>query len=222
MAALQKIGSGKNYELYTDGKDKVIKMLVRLSHPHFGAPQEQEGDSGKKRITNGGVAMLPKSTHVEAKDAFVKIMNEIMENAPNDKGSKGVKIPPEYKCIKNGDDKDREEYQDHWVINFSQSKPKPAIRRKDGSVIQTDAEIDNLFYGGCWAYVMLRPWYFDGKAKGDSKTYPKRIACGFIGAQFVRDDTPFGAGRIDDTNAWGSVDDGEAGGDDGLNDDDDL
>ena len=65
---------------------------------------------------------------------------------------------------------------------------------------------------------MLRPWYFNGKAKTSSKSFPKRICCGFTGAQFLKDDKPFGNGRIDDSDAWGD----ESGkGGDGMDDGDD-
>jgi Protein of unknown function (DUF2815) len=197
MASLEKLKEGKNFIVYKSGDQKLIKIEnIRFSYPHFGAQREDEDENGKKKLSWGGVAMLPKSTHVEAKDAFVALMNEIM--LAND-----VKVPPEYRCIKNGDDKEDELMSGHWLISFSDSKKRPSVRDKQGGLVLDEAKIDDMIYGGCWGSVLLRPWYFNGKAKNSTKTFPKRICCGFTGVQFLRDDTPFGTGRIDDTDAWG-------------------
>ena len=83
-------------------------------------------------------------------------------------------------------------------------------------------EADESFYGGCWGNLLIRPWYFNGKAKGSTKTYPKRICCGYNGVQFLKDDTPFGSGRIDDTAAWGGEGDDDTSDNDGMDEDDGL
>lgn len=211
MASLEKLKEGKNFIVYKSGDQKLIKIEnIRFSYPHFGEQREDESDTGGTKKSWGGVAMLPKSTHVEAKDAFVAIMNELM--AANE-----VKVPPEYRCIKNGDDKDDELMHGHWLISFSDSKVRPSARDERGGLIEGSAAIDEKFYGGCWGSVLLRPWYFNGKAKNSTKTYPKRICCGFTGVQFLKDDKPFGTGRIDDTEAWGA----SGGGDDSMGGDDD-
>jgi hypothetical protein len=169
--------------------------------------------------------MLPKATHVEAKDLFVEVMNELM-------AANKVKIPPEYRCIKNGDDTEREEYQGHWVISCSESR-RPAARDSKGRLLLDPKEvsggeemeaildqIDQTFYAGCWVNILVRPWYFNGEAKGKSKKYPKRICAGVSAVQFFKDDKPFSAGTIDDSGVWGSGDDdnndtGSGSGDDG-------
>lgn len=210
MTQLTAIESGPNFTIYSDGKQKLIKIdKVRVSYPAFGAMKENEADDGTVRKNWGGRAMLPKGTHVAARTAFVKLLNELaMANE--------VKIPPEFRPIKDGDDVEGEEFAGHWLINFSDANRRPAIRDKNGTIMLAEADIDRMFYGGCWASLLLRPWYFGGRAKGSTKTFPKRICCGFIGAQFVKDDTPFGSGAIDDSNVWGAAE----GGDDGLDDDD--
>lgn len=218
MAQLQLLKSGKNFQVYTDGTQKLIKLGGRFSYPAFGKKKLNKGEDGKADRENwGGVIMLPKATHKEAYDELVAICEEIRSKSMNDKTNKpGVIIEPQNFCYKDGDTKEDEAMHGHWLVTFSDSNRQPVIRRKNGEVMMDVSEIDGLFYGGCWGNVLLRPWYFNGKAKGDSKTYPKRISSGFTGAQFVKDGEPFGAGRIDDTDAWGSVDD------DGLDDDDGL
>ena len=212
--AAEKVEEGKNYAIYREGDQELIMLKnIRLSFPHFGTKSQSDNDDGTTSESWNGVAMLPKKTHDAAKIAFVKVMNKVIEGKKDDKGNP-VKVESANKCIKNGDEKEQAEYADHWIISFSDSNRRPAIRDKAGNIIFEVEKIDNAFYGGCWANVMLRPWYFNGKSKRKpDKTYPKRICCGFTGAQFVRDDTPFGAGRIDDSNAWGAVEDD---GDDGL------
>lgn len=211
MTAPVKIGSGKNFILYRVGEEESILINnVRVSHPHLGAQKENEGDNGTSLSWNG-VAMLNKKTHVEAKEAYMGICKRIMDKNK-------VKIPSEYLAIKNGDEKEDENYHGHWVVSFSdKGKRRPPIRDKNAQIITDAKEIDEMFYGGCWINVWLRPWLFNGKAKGSAKTYPKRIPCGFLGVQFVRDDTPFGKARVDDTDVWGSAesDDGNDGMDDG-------
>lgn len=226
--ALKSVSKGKNFEVFEDDRgQKLIRIdNVRVSYPAFGRQKEQEDDNGGTSKSWGGVAMLPKSTHVAAKDAFVAILNAIAD-------TEKVKVAPEFRCIKNGDDKDKEEYENHWLINFSDKNRRPAVRDEHGRLM-IDPErahdheyiegaldaIDDRFYGGCWISVLLRPWYFNGKSKKSPKTYPKRLCCGFTGVKFVKDDKPFGNGRIDDSSAWGD-EEPRAGGD-GMGDDDGL
>lgn len=220
MAALEVLKKGNNFTLYKNGDERLIKIdNVRFSYPHFGEMQEQEGESGKKEKSWGGVAMLPKDTHKEAKDAFMEILNALLTKNE-------AKVEPQNRCIKNGDDKEDENMAGHWLITFKEKDPsrRPGVRDKQGKQY-TDSDgnistekIDEAFYGGCWGSVLLRPWYFNGKAKNATKTFPKRLCCGFTGVQKLKDDTPFGQGRIDDSDAWG-VPSNDSGGD-GLDDDD--
>lgn len=213
MAALETIKTGKNFIVYKSGDQKLIKIEgVRFSYPHFGVKKVDESDDGSKKESWGGVAMLPKATHVEAKDAFKELMDELM--AANE-----VKIPPEYRCIKNGDDKEDENMAGHWLITFNDSQRRPAVRDQKGGLMIDEHAIDEKLYGGCWGSVLLRPWYFNGKAKNSTKTFPKRICCGFTGVQFLKDDKPFGNGRIDDSEAWGAA---PSGGSSTTDDDDGL
>jgi hypothetical protein len=229
MAALKLLKTVKNAKLFQDGEDgpKLVYIEnVRLSFPAIGHMKEDEGDNGEKRKAYKSVPMLTKADHVEAKNLFVEVMNELM-------ATNKVKIPTEYRCIKNGDDSDREEYQGHWVISCSESR-RPAARDQKGKLYLdpkqiTDGDeveavlnkIDEIFHGGVYVNILIRPWYFNGTAKGKTKTYPKRICAGLVGVQFYKDGPSFGQGRIDDSAVWGSNGDDDNGGDDGLGDDDD-
>lgn len=212
MASLEKIKSGKNFIVYSNGEQKLIKIEgIRFSYPHFGEAKEDESDDGKPKKAWQGVAMLPKATHVDAKNAFMELLNDLQEKNK-------VKIPPEYRCIKNGDDKDDELMHGHWLISFSEAgRNRPGARNAKGELISDVDKIDETFYGGAWGSVLLRPWFFAGKAKSSTKTYPKRLCCGYNGVQFLKGDTPFGNARIDDTEVWGN--EGGESGSDGLDDD---
>jgi len=227
MAQMKLIKSGKNFKMFNDGtSDLLLIENVRVSFPAVGHMKEDEGDDGTIRRKYNATPMLPKTTHVEAKNAFVEIMNKLLKENE-------AKVLPENRCIKNGDDTEREEYQEHWVIAASESR-RPIARDARG-VLYFDPEkiksgdqaelifdkIDGVFYGGVTVNILLRPWYFNGKAKGKTKTYPKRICCGFMGIQHVQDTPSFGQGRIDDTGVWGAVE-GSDEGDNDLDGDDDL
>lgn len=232
MAALKLLKTVKNAKMFQDGDDgpKLILLEnVRLSFPAIGHMKEDEQDDGSIKKSYKATPMLLKSTHLEAKNLFVEIMNELMAAAK-------VKIPTEYKCIKDGNSTDREEYQDHWVIACSESR-RPAARDAKGKLILdpkdvTDAEhveavlnqIDELFHSGVYVNILIRPWYFNGTAKGKSKTYPKRICAGVTAIQFFKDGPSFGSGRIDDSGIWGAGDDGDDDDLDGntVDEDDDL
>lgn len=226
MAALELVKSGKNFKVYTDGTQKLLLIeKVRISFPAIGHMKENTNDDGKTTKKYQATPMLLKTTHVAAKDAFKEIYNEILVTAK-------AKVAPENLCLKNGDDKEQEEYAGHWIISCSDTR-RPAARNEKGRLYLDPEEIDlgdkdeveavlnnideNL-YGGVWVNILVRPWYFNGKAKGSSKTYPKRICCGIQAIQKYKDDAPFGNGRIDDSSVWGdSSDDGET----GMEDDDD-
>ena len=218
---LKSVKKGTNFEIFEDDRgEKLIRIdNVRVSYPAFGNQKEQEDDNGGTTKSWGGVAMLSKATHIAAKDAFIGILNGITDKEK-------VKIAPEFRCIKNGDDKDKEEYENHWLINFNDKKRRPAVRDEHGRLM-IDPErahdheyvegalstIDETFYGGCWISVLLRPWYFNGKTKTSTKTFPKRLCCGFTGVKFTKHDKPFGQGRVDDSDAWGDADSAASGGD---------
>lgn len=222
MAALNLIKTVKNAKLYQEGADgpKLILLeRVRLSFPAIGHMKEDETEDGGTKKSYKATPMLPKATHVEAKDLFVEVMNELMK-------TNEAKVPPEYRCIKNGDDTEREEYQGHWVISCSESR-RPAARDQKGKlyldpkqIVDGDeveavlCQIDEVFHGGVWVNILIRPWFFNGTAKGKTKKFPKRICAGLTAVQFFKDDKSFGQGRIDDSAVWGND------GDDGEDDDD--
>lgn len=215
MAQLEVVRTGKNFILYKGG---IIKLEnVRLSYPHLDKPyagRNEDGSSqGKPKF--GVVAMLPKETHVEAKNVCMEELNRILgENKSS--GGEVPKIAADKRFIRNGDDSDKKAYANHWTVSAREDR-RPGCRDRDGSLITDESRIADKFYGGCWGNVLIRVWYQDGVKVG--KGFGKRMNAGLMGVQFIKDDDPFGEGRIDDTAAWGSE---GSGGGDGMDDDDGL
>lgn len=215
MASLEKIKQGPNFIVYKSGDQKLIKIEnVIASYPHFGKKRVDTDEQGNTKENWGGVALLNKETHAEAKKAFDELMKELM--VAND-----VKIPAEFRCLKDGDERDDEHSQGHWTISFSDSNRRPAVRDQRAALMTDESAIDDKFYGGCVISVLLRPWYFNGQAKGKSKSYPKRICCGFTGVQYIGEGKRFGTGHIDDSDAWGD-ESGNAGNSKSSDGDDDF
>lgn len=218
MADLKKIAEGKNFVLYenTGNGEKLIKLEnIRFSYPHFGAQKEDENDDGEKSLSWGGVAMLPKGSHEVAKMQLDKLILDL-KKTNGDKGKMAF-IDDDKLFIKDGDKKEDETMHGHWLVTFSQKgRYRPDCRNAVGDRMDDIGEIDDEFYGGAWGHVLIRPWFFAGKAKNSKKTYPKRISAGYTGVQKTKDDTPFGGGRVDDSTAWGDESKANSSGSDGM------
>ena len=222
MADMTKIKSVKNATLFHDkhGNPLIRVDAVRLSYAFIGNPSEDENDDGgttKRWRTN---ALLPKETHAAAHKLIEEEINKLIAAAPKVDG-KAAKVPKDKWFIKDGDETEDEHQQDHWVISAADPKNPPTARDRRGQQIIDRDEIDKMFYSGMWAHILIRPWYFGGKAKGSTKTFPKRVSAGLNGVLFYKDDTPFGMGRIDDSDAWGGAPEAE-GGANGMDDDDEM
>lgn len=227
MAELTMLKKGDRWSIWSDGRNKLIKIdKVRCSFPALGSKRENKDEkTGKVSASWQITLMLKKDTDKAIKDAFKSISDELLLTNQPDATKKaagvGIKMEPQYKCLKDGDEKDRDEYANHYIITANDSYRQPTIRTFKGDVMTDKDEIDKKFYGGCWVSAMLRPWFFDGKAKNDASNYPKRVSCGITSVQFIRDDDPFGEGTVDDSAAWGdasSDDDGLGGGSSGGDD----
>jgi hypothetical protein len=218
MAALETVKTVKNAVLYKDASGQLLIRLdnVRLSYPFVGTPSDDEDDNGNKSKKWRLVAMLPKATHTEAKDLCKEVIQKLIKE--ND-----AKVPVDKWFLGNGDDKEDENMHGHFLVSASDGRIRPKARDRKGNVIDEIEKIDEIFYGGVWAHVLIRPWFFSGKTKNSTKTFPKRISAGLNSVMFAKDDKPFGSGRIDDSDVWeGAARDDD--GDDGMGsgDEDDI
>lgn len=214
MAALVIKKRVKNAILYTNGTIRVDN--VRVSFPHLAAPYAGTNDQGGKSEPKYGiVGMLPKETHVEAKDLIKSAMDELL------KANDDAKVAADKKFLRNGDDQDRAEYEGYWTVSAREGR-RPAVRDKQGNLldhIQDKEQIEEMIYGGCYCHIMIRPWYQDGQKVG--KGYGKRVNAGLVAVVYANEGESFGEGRIDDSDAWADVG-GEGGGKSKADADDEL
>lgn len=211
MAQLEIVKKVKNAILYKDAKGELFVRIdnVRLSYPFVGSPSKDEDDNGNEKKNWRCVGMLPKSTHTDAKNLLKEVILDIIKK--ND-----AKVPTSNWFLKDGDEADDENMHGHFLVSAADSKKRPKVRDERGIIMDEVDEIDQKFYGGCWAHLLIRPWYFSGKAN-NGKTYPKRVPANLVGVFFHKNDTPFGNGSIDDEDIWEGVKRDE---DDGMDDDD--
>lgn len=212
MANLTLVKKVKNAVLYHDAKGEPLIRLdcVRLSYPYVGTPSDEENDDGVKTKKWRVVAMLPKATHEAAKMLVEEEINKLIKKNES-------KVPKDKWFLTDGDEKEDETAEGHWLVAASDGKIRPKARDRQGNVMDDIDKIDETFYGGCWGHVLIRPWFFAGKSKKSTKSYPKRVSAGLNAVVFFKDDKPFGSGRVDDGDAW---DDAPVSEDDGMDDDD--
>lgn len=200
----------KNCIIYEEGAIKIEN--VRFSFPHLDKPYKgKDSENDPNKVAKYGITgMLSKKTHVEAKDALMTFINELIAAKQKVKN----KIPPKDRFFRNGDDEKQAEYEDHWIISASEIK-RPAVRNRKGELIQEPEKIADLIEGGYWGHILIKPWFQDNK-------HGQKVNAGLVGVQHVKDDETFGTGRIDDTDAWGDESDGadEEGG--AIENDDDM
>lgn len=202
-----------NAVLYSDGTIRIDN--VRLSYPHLDVPfagkdgDDEDGkDPKKKKAKYGVTAMLPKKSHAAAIKLVERAIDDLLKE--ND-----AKVAKNKLFLRDGDDEEAVEYDDHFIVSARESK-RPTCRDRRGNTLEVE-DIEGTFYGGCWGNIFIRPWYQDGVKVG--KGYGKRVNAGLIACQFVRDDEPFGEGRINDDGVFDEVDNDDF---DNNDDDDDL
>lgn len=200
--------------LYSD--DTIRLDNVRLSYPHVATPQKNTSDDGVDTYSYNVTCLLPKATHGEARKICADLMTKLMAD-------KKFTIPAAKKFIKNGDAVDDDgarimgpECEGMYVVS-AREKNRPMLRGKKldpatGKPMRlTPEDAEQLFYGGCYANVLIRPWLQDNK-------FGKRINAGLSAVQFLRDGEPFGQrlreADIDDRFDGEEADEWGGGGDD--------
>lgn len=200
-----------NAVLFSDGTIRVDNL--RFSYPYVGKPRKNVDDNGVESEAYQNTGLANKKTHREAKDLIVSEMNRLL------KEHKIEKLAANKKFIKDGDQMDRPENEGMWVISAREQNP-PGLRgnKKDpetGKPVRlTPAQAMKMFYGGCWGSMVIRPWF-------QSNKYGKRLNAGLVAVQFLKDDEPFGEGRISDDDVDDSFEATETDDAGGREDDDD-
>lgn len=181
----------KNAVLYDDGLIKI--MNVRFSYPHLRKPyagKKGKGDQGEPKF--GIVAMLDKKTHKEAKRLIDDRIDEILKEA------KVKALAADKKFIRDGDEHENADYEGHWIVSARESR-RPSLRDEDKEIVDPE-NADEVFYGGCYGSVLIRPWW-------QNNDFGKRVNAGLTAVRKSRDGEAFGEGRISDEEVDEAFDD---------------
>lgn len=206
MATLEIKKRVKNAVLYTNGTiriDNVRGSYVHVDKPYKGKAKRDDGSDADPKYSM--VSILPKGTHEEAKNLILEVIKQLLAD------NKDAKVAKDKRFIRDGDDAERDEYENSFTVSASELR-KPKCRDRNGELVDDLESIREMFKSGYWFNVLIRPWFQDND-------YGKRVNAGLVGVQFVKKDKTFGDGEIDETGAWDRVegDDGsDNDGDDGL------
>lgn len=190
--------------LYDDGL--IFIEWVRFSHPHLHKPWKKEGDKGDPKYSV--VAMLGKDTHAAAieliEDEIARILKE----------NKVKKLKPDRLFLSDGDEHEDENREGFMCISAKETK-RPPLRDRAAERIDDMDEAAELFVGGHWGAVLIRPWW------QNSVDWGKRVNCGLSSAQFLMKDETFGKGNLSDEELDDVVRAHDDDDDDGSYEDDD-
>jgi Protein of unknown function (DUF2815) len=206
-SVLKKVKGGM---LFSDGTIRLDD--VRASYPWVAKAQKNTADDGTETFSYSCGAYMPKTTHREIKDVCRDRIAEILRE------HKIKALGAERKFIRDGDESGKVEAEGMWMISSREAK-RPGLRGplldpKTGKPERLDpAHCQDLFYGGCYINLLIRPWFQDNK-------FGKRVNAGLVAVQFLRDGPAFGEGRISDDEIDDTFE-GEARDDGGWDDDDD-
>jgi hypothetical protein len=152
--------------------DFIMLTNVRVSFPHLFEKPMINGEEGKC----GAALMLEPEKHTDS----IKVLKVKITELIKDK-LKGVKVPSDKLCLRNGEDKARPEY-DGYVVLSANSKTKPIVIDNSGSGVIADPEQSSI-YAGCYVNAKVRLWAQDNK-------YGKRINSELVAIQFASDGEP--------------------------------
>lgn len=204
MAKMEVLKRVKNAVLYKDGLIRIDN--VRGSYVHLDKPFKKQGmkrDDGSEAPAKYSLAgIMPKTTHVEAKDLILDVIKQLLVD------NKDAKVSKDKRFIRDGDDQEKDEYEGAWTVSASEIN-KPKCRDRSGELVTDAEDIREMFKSGYWFNILIRPWFQDND-------YGRRVNAGIVGVQFVKKDKTFGSGEIDDSDAWDTVDATDDDDDDGF------
>lgn len=187
----------KNAVAYTDGTIRIDN--VRFSYPHLKKAYAGDGDGEAKF---GLVGLLPKATHVEAKNLIKARIEELL------KENKVAALPSDKKFLRDGDPTGKEEYKGMFTVSAREVR-RPPLRNRQNEVVDPE-DADEVFQPGYWGSILIRPWF-------QSNKYGKRVNAGLSSVQFTKKDEVFAQNRISDEDLDDTF---EKHGDDDYDDDD--
>ena len=166
---------------------KIMLKNVRLSFPSLFKTEEYNGVDTEKFAAT---FLIPKSD-----SKTVSAIESACKQALIDKFGEG-KIPKGFKMpLADGDEKDYQGYQDHFIIKAN-TKKRPTLVNRDKTPI---VEEDGILYGGCYVNASIDLWVMDN-------AYGKKVLASLNAIQFVKDGEAFGT-KSEGADCFESLDD---------------
>lgn len=156
---------------------------ARCSFPDLFSRAVVDGKEGSYGIT----LLLDKEEHASIIKEIEKEINSLIKTK-----LKGAKIPSDKRCLKDGDDTTRVEYEGYIVINAN-SKNKPHVLKPNTQDIAQTGE-ESKIYSGCFVDAKISLWAQDNN-------YGKRINAQLAAVRFYDDGEAFSAGHISEDEA---------------------
>lgn len=178
-------------------ENKVIFGPCRLSYTHVFNRYNPDGDQADgKYMTSVLIPKDEKETIEAINKAIAEAKKQAIVSKWGGKEPKKLDMP-----LRDGDEKDDENYEGHLFVN-AKSNTRPGIVDRKKVPIVDEEEV----YSGVWAIVSVTFFGYD-------KNGNKGVACGLNNIMKFKDDEHFG-GRVSAESDFGDVDLGD--------DDDDL
>ena len=176
-------------------ENKVIFGPCRLSYTHVFNRYNPDGDQADgKYMTNVLIPKDEKETIEAINKAIAEAKKQAIVRKWGGKEPKKLDMP-----LRDGDEKDDENYEGHLFVN-AKSNTRPGIVDRKKVPIVDEEEV----YSGVWAIVSVTFFGYD-------KNGNKGVACGLNNIMKFKDDEHFG-GRVSAESDFGDVN---------LDDDDD-
>ena len=165
---------------YSDGG--ILLKEVRASYPHLDKPWGMAEGADKKY---GIMGLIPKTQEYrESVQAFNAFIDQFLVDLGKEP------LPQSRKCLRNGDETGKPEMMNHWTVSASEHE-QPRLRGRYMEIIPPE-KVAQVIYWGCWVSMLIKLWYQEHKTGG------RRVNANLHAVQFIRDDKPFGRGRITD------------------------
>lgn len=173
-------------------ENKVIFGPCRLSYTHVFNRYNPDGDQADgKYMTNVLIPKDEKETIEAINKAIAEAKKQAIVSKWGGKEPKKLDMP-----LRDGDEKDDENYEGHLFVN-AKSNTRPGIVDRKKVPIVDEEEV----YSGVWAIVSVTFFGYD-------KNGNKGVACGLNNIMKFKDDEHFG-GRVSAESDFGDVDLGD-------------
>lgn len=182
-------------------EQKLFKLEnVRISFPDLFEPAVVNGTVG----AYGAHFLLTAKEHGDSIDEINKEIAALIKTE-----LKGAKIPADKRCLKDGDNMSRAEYEGYMVLSAN-AKNQPIVL-KPGTRSEAETMQESRIYSGCRVDAQIALW-------AQNNQYGKRINAQLVAVRFFDDDEAFSGGHVDkDAAVRGfEIDDNDDFLDDGL------